>query len=88
MNDTMKKPMVVSFRLGKEDYSKLEAAAAAQGMTVGEYARTTLIGAVASERVIEEIHTLRQLIVEHNDRFRDGMNKFVAVVDKRLQERR
>lgn len=88
MNDTMKKPMVVSFRLGKEDYSKLEAAAVAQGMTVGEYARMTLIGAVASERILDEINSLRQLVIEHNDRFRDGMSKFVAVVDKRLQERR
>jgi len=88
MSEATKKPMVVSFRLGKEDYAKLEAAAAAQGMTVGEYARMTLIGAVASERVLEEINALRQLMVENNDRFREGMNKFVAVVDKRLQERR
>jgi hypothetical protein len=88
MNDVTKKPMVVSFRLAKEDYAKLEAAAAAQGMTVGEYARTSLLGAIANERVLDEITSLRQLIVENNERFRDGMNKFVAVVDKRLQERR
>ena len=87
MSDASKKPVVVSFRLAKDDYARLETAAAGQGMSVGEYARTGVLASIDNEKVLGEIAALRELIIEHNERFRDGMNKFVSIVDKRLKER-